>query len=81
MFKIETERLIITVFSPDMAHAVHKNSLDEVNCCFLPDEVFKTVEDAAETIEFLIPRFCHYSKHIYASQPELIAVISSALKQ
>ena len=52
--KIETERLIITEFTPDMAQAVHQNSLDEDTRRFLPDEVFETVEDAAETINFLI---------------------------
>ena len=54
MFKIETERLIITEFTPDMAQAVHENSLDEENRRFTPDEVFETVEDALETIEFLM---------------------------
>ena len=57
MFKIETDRLIITEFTPDMAQAVHKNSLDEDNRRFVPDEVFETVENAAETIEFLTSRY------------------------
>lgn len=51
---IETERLIITKFTMDMAEAVHLNSLDEDNRRFVPDEVFETVEDAAETVEFLM---------------------------
>lgn len=51
---IETERLIITKFTMDMAEAVHLNSLDEDNRRFVPDEVFETVEEAAETLEFLI---------------------------
>lgn len=55
--KIETERLIITEFTPDMAQAVHQNSLDEDTRRFLPDEVFETVEDAAETINFLISQY------------------------
>ncbi len=53
MFNLETERLRITEFTPDMAQAVHENSLDEDTRRFLPDEVFETVEDATETIEFL----------------------------
>lgn len=57
MLKIETERLIITEFTPDMAQAVHENSLDEENRRFVPDEVFETVEEAAETIEFLSARY------------------------
>lgn len=57
MFKIETERLIITEFMPDMAQAVHENSLDEDNRRFVPDEVFETVEEAAETIKFLVSQY------------------------
>lgn len=52
--KLETERLIITEFTLDMAESVHKNSLDEDNRRFVPDEVFETVEDAEETVEFLM---------------------------
>ena len=52
--RIETERLVITEFTMDMAEAVHLNSLDEDNRRFVPDEVFETVEDAAETVEFLM---------------------------
>lgn len=52
--RIETERLIITKFDLAMAESVHKNSLDEDNRRFVPDEVFETVEDARETIEFLM---------------------------
>lgn len=52
--RIETERLIITEFDLSMAEAVHKNSLDEDNRRFVPDEVFETIEDAKETIEFLM---------------------------
>ena len=55
--KIETDRLVITEFSMDMAQTVHENSLDEDNRRFVPDEVFETVEDAAETIEFLMSRY------------------------
>ena len=54
MFLLETERLIITEFTPEMAQAVHENSLDEDTRRFVPDEVFETVEEAAETIDFLM---------------------------
>ena len=54
---IETERLIIRDLTPDMAQAVHENSLDEDNRRFVPDEVFETVEDARETVEFLISQY------------------------
>lgn len=52
--RIETERLIITEFTMDMAEAVHVNSLDEDNRRFVPDEVFETVEEAADTVGFLM---------------------------
>ena len=51
---ILTERLIITEFSLSMAESVHINSLDEDNRKFVPDEVFETIEDAEETIKYLI---------------------------
>ena len=54
---IETERLIITEFTPDMAEAVQKNSTDEDNRRFVPDEVWETVEEAQETIEFLMSQY------------------------
>lgn len=52
--KIETQRLKITELTMDMAESVHKESLDEDNRRFVPDEVFETVEEATETVEFLI---------------------------
>lgn len=57
MLLLETERLTITEFTPDMAQAVHENSLDEDNRRFVPDEVFETVEDAAQTIDFLMAQY------------------------
>lgn len=57
MFLIETDRLIITEFTPDMARAVHLNSLDDDNRRFVPDEVFETEEEASETIAFLMSRY------------------------
>lgn len=55
--RIETERLIITEFDMKMAQAVHENSLDEDNRKFVPDEVFETVDEARETIEFLMGQY------------------------
>lgn len=51
---IETARLLIVPFTMDMAKDVHLNSLDENTCRFLPDEVFETVEEAADTLSFLM---------------------------
>ena len=55
--RIETDRLIITEFTPDMAQAVQENSVDEDNKRFVPDEVWDTVEEARETLEFLISQY------------------------
>ena len=55
--RMETERLIITDFTLDMAEDVHKNSLDEDNRRFVPDEVFETVEAARETVEYLMGKY------------------------
>ena len=57
MLELKTERLIITVFTPEMAQAVHENSLDADNRRFLPDEVFETKEDAAETVAYLMAQY------------------------
>ena len=51
---IKTQRLSITKFQPDMAEAVHLNSLDGDNRRFNPNEVFETLEDARETVAFLM---------------------------
>lgn len=51
---IKTERLYITKFTLDMVEPVHLNSLDEDNRKFNPDEVFETIEDAQDTVEFLM---------------------------
>ena len=53
-FQIMTERLIIAEFDETMAESVHLNSLDEDNRKYVPDEVFETVEEAEETIRFLM---------------------------
>ena len=54
---IETERLIITEFTMDMAQAIQENSVDEDNRRFVPDEVWETVEEVEETLEFLISQY------------------------
>ena len=53
-FGIETERLIITEFDESMIESVHENSLDEDIRRFVPDEVFETVEEARDTVLFLM---------------------------
>lgn len=68
--KIETSRLTITEFTPDMAQAVHLQSLDEDNRRFVPDEVFETVEEAAQTVEFLMK--CYISREGPLAYPVLL---------
>ena len=64
--RIESLRLIITEFTPDMAQIVHENSLDDDTRRFLPDEVFETVEEARGTIEFLISQYGNFEgPHVY----------------
>ena len=55
--RIETARLIIAEFTPDMAEDVRRNSLDEDNRRFVPDEVFETAEEAREAIAFLMSQY------------------------
>ena len=55
--KIETKRLMITEFTLDMASAVQENSVDEDNKRFVPDEVWETVEEAEDTLRFLISQY------------------------
>ena len=55
--RIETTRLIISEFTPDMAQDVCENSQDEDNRRFVPDEVFETAEEAGDAIAFLISQY------------------------
>lgn len=57
MEQIKTERLTITRFTPDMAQSVYENSQDDDIRRFVPDEVYDSVEEAREAIEFLISRY------------------------
>lgn len=54
---LETERLLITEFTMDMAQVVQENSVDEDNKRFVPDEVWETAEETKETLEFLISQY------------------------
>ena len=54
---LETERLVITELTLDMAADVHQNSLDDDTRRFVPDEVFETLEDARETVKFLMSQY------------------------
>ncbi len=54
MMQITTERLVITELTTEMAENLHLLSLDDDNRRFVPDEVFETVEEAADTIAYLM---------------------------
>ena len=55
--QIKTLRLTITRFNLDMAQIVYENSQDDDTRLFVPDEVYDSVEEARETIEFLMFRY------------------------
>ena len=50
-FFVETERFVITEADESMAEAIHKNSLDEDNRRFVPDEVFETPAEAQKIVQ------------------------------
>ena len=54
---VETDRLIITELTMEMAQDIHENSLDEDNRRFVPDEVFETPEEARDTVAYLISQY------------------------
>jgi len=51
---IETNKLIITDLIADMAGDILRNSQDEDNRRFVPDEVFDTLAEAQEVVAFLM---------------------------
>lgn len=55
--QIKTPRLTITTFSLDMAQSVYENSRDDDTRRFVPDEVYDSVEEAREAIDFLMSRY------------------------
>ena len=54
---VESLRLKITKLDSSMYYDIHRNSLDEDNRRFVPDEVFETVEDAQEVVDQLIENY------------------------
>ena len=54
---IKNDILSIVQMDETMYYDVHKNSLDENNRRFVPDEVFETLEDATEVVNFIIERY------------------------
>ncbi|MHB8130082.1 MAG: GNAT family N-acetyltransferase [Mobilitalea sp.] len=63
---VETSRLVITDLKKDMCDVFQKNSIDEDNRRFVPDEVFETLEEAHKTIEWLIKSYqCEKGPFLY----------------
>ena len=57
----------IKEFTPDMAGALSELSKNELNCAFLPDEVFETEADAKAAIEIFTERYrSGLSPQVYA---------------
>ena len=54
---IKTSRLTIKTFSLDMAQSVYENSQDDDIRRFVPDEVYDSVEEARDAIDFLMSRY------------------------
>ncbi len=54
MVPIHTERLTIRALATSDAEALWRGSLDEDNRRFVPDEYFETIDDAQETLDFLL---------------------------
>lgn len=54
---IQTERLLITELTMDMAADIQRQSQDEATRRFVPDEVFDTLEAAQKTVRELIEAY------------------------
>ena len=53
----ESNRLLITKMDQSMYYDVYRNSLDEDNRKFVPDEVFETIEEASEVVDSIISSY------------------------
>ena len=54
---IESDRLSIARMNQSMYYDVFRNSQDEDNRKFVPDEVFDTLEDASNVVDFIIQSY------------------------
>ena len=54
---IKSERFIITELTMDMCVDYQKNSVDDDNRRFVPDEVCETLDDAKKTLKWLIESY------------------------
>lgn len=54
---VEDEILSIVMMDTSMYYDIYRNSLDENNRKFVPDEVFETLEEAAEVVDQIIKNY------------------------
>ena len=54
---IENETILITKMNTSMCYDVYRNSLDEDNRRFVPDEVFESLEEASEVVNVIIENY------------------------
>lgn len=54
---IKSDRFIITELNMDMCNDYQRNSIDDDNRRFVPDEVCETIEDAEKTLKWLIESY------------------------
>ena len=54
---IKTDRFIITELTMDMCYDYYKNSLDDDNRRFVPDEVCESLEEAEKHVQWLIESY------------------------
>ena len=67
--RIETKRLEISELNKSMAESIFIESQDKDNRRFLPDEVFESLDEAKEKVEYLIE--CYSQK----SGPQVYAIL------
>lgn len=63
---IKSDRFVITELTMDMCNDYHRNSVDDDNRRFVPDEVCETVEEAEKTLKWLIESYsCAKGPFVY----------------
>ena len=54
---IQDDDIQIVKMNTSMYYDVHRNSLDEDNRKFVPDEVFETIEEASQVVDYIIQSY------------------------
>ena len=53
----QSDRLLIVKMNQSMTYDVYRNSLDEDNRKYVPDEVFNTLEEASDVVNFIMDSY------------------------